>query len=44
MGGGGDNSWGARTHPEYRLSDSAYSYTFRMVPVSEFTLKKVMNE
>jgi beta-galactosidase len=44
MGVGGDNSWGARTHPEYRLSDSAYSYTFRMVPVSEFTLKKVMNE
>jgi beta-galactosidase len=30
MGVGGDNSWGATTHPEYRLTEKEYSYTFRM--------------
>ena len=30
MGVGGDNSWGARTHPEYRLTEKAYAYAFRM--------------
>ncbi len=30
MGVGGDNSWGARTHDEYRLTDKEYSYSFRM--------------
>jgi len=30
MGVGGDNSWGAWTHPEYRLTEKAYSYSFRM--------------
>jgi beta-galactosidase len=44
MGVGGDNSWGARTHPEYRLSDNKYSYTFRMIPVSDFSINKVLDE
>ncbi len=30
MGVGGDNSWGAWTHPEYRLTERAYAYTFRI--------------
>jgi beta-galactosidase len=30
MGLGGDNSWGAFTHPEYLLKDSVYNYSFRM--------------
>jgi beta-galactosidase len=37
MGVGGDNSWGARTHPEYRLSESGYSYSFKIIPVTEFS-------
>ncbi len=32
MGVGGDNSWGARTHPEYMLAAGAYSYKFRLRP------------
>jgi beta-galactosidase len=32
MGVGGDNAWGARTHKEYRLEDSSYSYSFLIVP------------
>ena len=28
MGLGGDNSWGARTHPAYTLTDKSYSYRF----------------
>ena len=32
MGVGGDNSWGARTHKEYRLEGSTYSYSFIIVP------------
>jgi len=32
MGVGGDNSWGARTHPEYTLPAGAYSYSFRLRP------------
>ena len=35
MGLGGDNSWGARTHPEYRLTESAYSYSFMICPISK---------
>jgi beta-galactosidase len=35
MGVGGDNSWGARIHPEYRLLDMKYEYSFRMRPVSK---------
>ena len=33
MGVGGDNSWGAWTHDEYRLTENSYTYSFRMVPV-----------
>ncbi|MHC4558726.1 MAG: beta-galactosidase, LacZ type [Planctomycetota bacterium] len=32
MGVGGDDSWGARTHPEYTLPPGAYSYRFRLTP------------
>ncbi len=32
MGVGGDNSWGARTHEEYRLEDNSYFYSFLIVP------------
>ncbi len=32
MGVGGDDSWGARTHPEYMLAAQAYSYGFRIRP------------
>ncbi|PWD98922.1 glycoside hydrolase family 2 TIM barrel-domain containing protein [Marinilabilia rubra] len=28
LGVGGDNSWGARTHKEYRLTDKSYQYGF----------------
>jgi len=28
MGVGGDDSWGARTHPEYTISSGDYSYNF----------------
>lgn len=34
MGVGGDDSWGARTHEEYRLTKKAYSYSFRMKAIS----------
>jgi len=33
MGVGGDNSWGARTHPEYTLTDKSYSYSFLLRPI-----------
>jgi beta-galactosidase len=33
MGVGGDNSWGALPHPEYRLPPKEYSYRFRLTPV-----------
>ncbi|MCK4749441.1 MAG: DUF4981 domain-containing protein, partial [Bacteroidales bacterium] len=36
MGVGGDNSWGARTHTEYRLTGKAYNYSFKIIPVSNF--------
>ena len=32
MGVGGDDSWGARTHPEYTLPAGDYSYSFRLCP------------
>jgi len=32
MGVGGDNSWGARTHPEYTLPHKEYSYSFKLRP------------
>jgi beta-galactosidase len=34
MGVGGDNSWGALTHEEYRLTKKVYSYSFRMSAIS----------
>jgi beta-galactosidase len=34
MGVGGDDSWGARTHDQYRLTDKEYSYSFRMKAIS----------
>lgn len=33
MGVGGDDSWGAWTHPEYRLTETAYSYSFGICSV-----------
>ena len=33
MGVGGDNSWGAWTHEQYRLTDKNYSYSFTISPV-----------
>jgi beta-galactosidase len=30
MGVGGDNSWGAWTHDQYRLTEKEYSYSFRI--------------
>jgi beta-galactosidase len=30
MGVGGDNSWGARTHTQYLITDKEYSYSFRL--------------
>jgi beta-galactosidase len=30
MGVGGDNSWGALTHPEYTLPAGEYFYSFRI--------------
>jgi beta-galactosidase len=33
MGVGGDNSWGALIHPQYRLLDKKYEYSFRIRPV-----------
>jgi beta-galactosidase len=33
MGVGGDNSWGAAVHPEFRIpSGRTYQWTFRMQP------------
>jgi beta-galactosidase len=34
MGVGGDNSWGARTHPQYTLPPKPYSYRFRLRPIA----------
>jgi beta-galactosidase len=35
MGVGGDNSWGALIHPQYRLLAMKYEYSFRLRPVSK---------
>ncbi|MBD3415088.1 MAG: DUF4981 domain-containing protein [Candidatus Aminicenantes bacterium] len=35
MGLGGDNSWGARPHPEYQLQEIYYSYRFRIRPFNK---------
>jgi beta-galactosidase len=43
MGVGGDNSWGARPHPEFTLEpDAAYSYRFRLTPI--FAKEKAMQK
>lgn len=34
MGVGGDNSWGAWTHDQYRLTEKEYRYSFRMRAIS----------
>jgi beta-galactosidase len=34
MGLGGDDSWGALQHPQYRLSGSSYEYSFRIEPIA----------
>jgi beta-galactosidase len=33
MGVGGDDSWGALQHPEYRLPATEYEYSFRLQPI-----------
>jgi len=33
MGVGGDNSWGAPIHLQYRLLENRYSYSFRLRPI-----------
>jgi beta-galactosidase len=33
MGVGGDDSWGAQPHAEYRLPAKPYAYRFRLIPV-----------
>lgn len=33
MGVGGDNSWGAMIHPEYRQQERKYQYSFRIRPI-----------
>ena len=33
-GVGGDDSWGALAHPQYRLPAQHYKYKFRLEPVS----------
>lgn len=40
MGVGGDNSWGAQPHPEYRLPASkTYGYAFRLEPIRSGSLE-----
>ncbi len=34
MGVGGDNSWGARTHPEYTIPVRSYEWSVRLRPFS----------
>jgi len=34
QGVGGDNSWGAWTHDEYRLREKSYEYSFRICPLN----------
>ncbi|WP_347839490.1 glycoside hydrolase family 2 TIM barrel-domain containing protein [uncultured Draconibacterium sp.] len=37
MGVGGDNSWGALTHDQYRLTEKEYSYAFKMGVITSGT-------
>jgi beta-galactosidase len=34
MGVGGDDSWGARIHQQYRLLENSYEYSFRIRPIT----------
>ena len=34
MGVGGDNSWGARTHPQYTIPSGDYTWKFRLRPLA----------
>lgn len=34
MGVGGDNTWGAQTHPEYTITPETMSYAFTIVPLT----------
>lgn len=42
MGVGGDDSWGARTHPEYTLPAKSYHYRLRLIPYAP-TLGDILN-
>lgn len=44
MGVGGDNSWGAMTHQQYRLTDRQYEYSFRIRPVVKDDILKLVRE
>ena len=50
MGVGGDDSWGARTHPEYTIPAKNYEYSFRIVPIqkndnlSKISREKIQNK
>lgn len=35
MGVGGDNTWGAQTHPEYTITPVRQSYEFILIPIDE---------
>ncbi len=35
MGLGGDNSWGAPVHPEYRLTDKSWKFSFIIAPADQ---------
>ncbi len=37
MGVGGDNTWGAQTHPEYTITPVAQQYEFYLIPVDGYT-------
>jgi len=45
MGVGGDDSWGAQIHPQYRLLDRKYEYSFRFRPITrEDDVQKLARE
>ena len=37
MGVGGDNTWGAQTHPEYTITPVRQEYSFFIIPVNKQT-------
>ena len=34
MGVGGDDSWGARIHTQYRMTENSYTWSFRLRPIA----------